>query len=209
MTESPELRSAERMVFFTDAVVAIAMTLLILPLMESVSEAATHDLSASQWAGEHRYQLLSFAISFLLIASFWRGHHALYEHVEKYTSRLMSLNIVWMFTIVWIPVATAISTGLELTTETIALYIGSLIATSLVSAAVQIHVMRHPEIWKPDFPVTNRGLAVNVAMALLLVVAMVIAIVFPAINYFAMLVLMAMRPLIALLSRALPAPRRP
>ena len=47
MAESTVLRSAERMKFFTDAVVAIAMTLLILPLLENVSEAAKEGLETA------------------------------------------------------------------------------------------------------------------------------------------------------------------
>ena len=42
--------SAERLNTFADAVVAIAMTLLVLPLAESVPELAQHQLSTSEWA---------------------------------------------------------------------------------------------------------------------------------------------------------------
>lgn len=54
----------ERVVFFTDAVVAIAMNLLILPLMESVSEAPEQGDTAV-WLNAHSSQVLSFAMSFL------------------------------------------------------------------------------------------------------------------------------------------------
>ena len=49
-------RSAERLKFFTDAVVAIAMTLLILPLLESVAEAAGEHLSTADYVHEHGWQ---------------------------------------------------------------------------------------------------------------------------------------------------------
>ncbi len=54
-------RSAERMKVFTDAVVAIAMTLLILPLMESVAEAGRDGVSTADYLSEHGGQLFSFA----------------------------------------------------------------------------------------------------------------------------------------------------
>ncbi len=40
--------AGERVKAFADAVVAIAMTLLILPLMESIADVAASDLSAAQ-----------------------------------------------------------------------------------------------------------------------------------------------------------------
>ena len=93
----------ERFKAFVDAVVAIAMTLLILPLMESVSEAASGHMSTAEFLNEHSGQLLSFGLSFLLIATFWMGHHRQYRDVEWITGPLLWINVAWMATIVWLP----------------------------------------------------------------------------------------------------------
>ena len=77
--------------FFTDAVVAIALTLLILPLMESVSEAPEQGDTAV-WFEHHSTQVLSFAMSFLLIAVFWLSHHRLFDPVARATQRLLALD---------------------------------------------------------------------------------------------------------------------
>lgn len=80
----PLLHPAERVVFFTDAVVAIAMTLLILPLMEAVNE-ASGEVDATHWLDEHFGQLLAFVLSFVIIGQFWLTHHRYFQHVERLT----------------------------------------------------------------------------------------------------------------------------
>src|SRR4051794_20768994 len=72
------LRNADRLKFFTDAVVAIAMTLLILPLLESVSEAGAKGLGTADYLHEHSGLLLAFLLSFVIIATFWVSHERLY-----------------------------------------------------------------------------------------------------------------------------------
>ena len=104
-------RSSERLTFFTDAVVAIAMTLLILPLTEGVTDARYEGRTTSEYLRDHSDELFAFALSFVIIASFWRAHHALFEHVAAYSQLLLWLNILWMFTVVWLPVPTAWATG--------------------------------------------------------------------------------------------------
>jgi len=197
------------MVFFTDAVVAIAMTLLILPLMESVSEAAGEGLSATAWWEEHTEQLAAFVLSFVLVGTFWRTHHTLYEHLERYTSRLMTLNFVWMFTIVVLPVATAISGQLPTDRTSLLLYIGTLLATALTALVTQVHVLRHPELWRADHPVTWRGPAINGALALLLAIALVLALVVPGLGYRSMFLLLLMWPLTIVLTRVIGRRARP
>lgn len=63
------LFGAERAKTFVDAVVAIAMTLLILPLMESVAAAGGTGETAAEWVGGHGGQLFAFVLSFAVIAT--------------------------------------------------------------------------------------------------------------------------------------------
>src|SRR6478736_963193 len=137
---------AERLKAFSDAVVAIAMTLLILPLMESIGDAAAHDLSTWEWLNENAGQLLSFALSFVLIANFWLTHHRLFAGVHRVTNSLLWLTIAWMFTIVWLPIPTALLGQLETDPGQEILYIGTLALTSLMMFFSRLYVLRHPAL---------------------------------------------------------------
>lgn len=202
-TDHPDIyRSSERLTFFTDAVVAIAMTLLVLPLTEGVSEAAADGLSTSEYLREYSDQLVAFALSFVIIASFWRAHHALFEHVAAYSQPLLWLNILWMFTVVWLPVPTALTGALDTDRSGLLLYIGSLLANGLVSVALNMVLRRTPALWQPDNPPTAAGLRGAITFAALLVVALVIAVAAPAVGYWALFVLFLSGPVERVLARA-------
>src|SRR5699024_6863952 len=94
---------------FTDAVVAIAMTLLILPLMELVPEAAADGLTAGAFLRLHEGQFLAFALSFVLVGTFWFMHHRIYRADTPHDGRLAMVNLAWMATIVFLPVVTAMT----------------------------------------------------------------------------------------------------
>jgi len=101
-TAGDEVRSvsAERLTFFSDAVVAI------LPVPEGRGNAeALHSLR------EHTNGYLSFLISFVVIAGHWFGHHRVFAHVTSLGGRLIRWNTLWLLTIVLIPFATRTLTG--------------------------------------------------------------------------------------------------
>lgn len=196
-----EYRSAERLIFFTDAVVAIAMTLLILPLMEAVSEAAADGLTTTEYLHEHWGQIFAFVLSFLIIARFWMAHHALFEHVAAYSSSLMWLNVLWMLTIVWLPVPTALLGSMETDRSLLALYMGSLLVSALVRVAMNLVLRRTPALWQPGDPPTRSGTYGLVSFAALLSLALVIAMIWPGVGYASLLVLFLSGPVQKVLSR--------
>lgn len=103
-SESP-VAGLERLVFFSDAVVAIAITLLALDLHvpEHVSNAGFwHDL------GRNRDDYLGFLISFAVIGNHWLAHHRTWGRVTRLTGRLLVLNLAWLLMIVVTPLATRI-----------------------------------------------------------------------------------------------------
>ena len=97
------LFAAERLAFFTDAVVAIAITLLALEL--KVPE-------GDSWAqvrhsiGSLSAEYIAFGISFLIIAVAWTGHHSMFRYVTRADGRLMLLNLGWLLMIVIAPFVT-------------------------------------------------------------------------------------------------------
>lgn len=198
-----ELRSAERIKLFTDAVVAIAMTLLILPLLEGVSTAADDGQGAATYIREEWGQLVSFALSFLIIARFWISHHRVYESIERYVTPLIWLNVGWMFTVVFLPVPTAMVGQMDTDRVQAALYIGTMAASSALLTATQWVVIRTPATWSdiepnPDF------LAGSFVLTALFLAAMAISVAVPGIGYASLLLLFLMRPIMRLRARRLP-----
>jgi uncharacterized membrane protein len=99
-------RGLDRLVNFSDAVVAIAITLLVLPLVELPNELATKPFRDVM--SEHSWSLIGFGVSFLVIARLWRVHHQIFERVRDYNVTLVWLNFTWLFTIVLLPFPTAL-----------------------------------------------------------------------------------------------------
>ena len=95
----------ERVIFFGDAIVAIAITLLALDLR--LEKPPDEHISFSDLLHPWR-NYLAFILSFINIAGFWRTHHNAFVHIHKMDDRMMFLNICWLFLIVTLPFATTL-----------------------------------------------------------------------------------------------------
>lgn len=97
----------ERLVYFSDAVLAIVITLLVLPIAPEVDlPEAGGGLARQVWALWPR--VLSFVISFLVIGQLWIAHHRMFEVVRRYDQRLLWLNLVTLLTESFMPFPTAL-----------------------------------------------------------------------------------------------------
>lgn len=102
--ESSPTASPERLVFFSDAVIAIAMTLLALelPLPHGEDDAAL-------WRSFFHLlpeQYLTFTLSFVVTAAYWTAHHGLFRRVARLAPGIVALNMLFLFTVVLLPFAT-------------------------------------------------------------------------------------------------------
>ncbi|MEJ1089413.1 TMEM175 family protein [Microbacterium sp. Mu-80] len=191
----------ERLRAFVDAVVAIAMTLLILPLLESVSEAAREGTDTGDFLVEHSGQLVSFALSFVLIAVFWMEHHRQYEAVQRVTPALLWLNVAWMLTIVWLPVPTAMLGQMDTDPLQAVIYIGTLILTQVATLAGKLYLQRHPQLHAMSDDLLRRGAVGDVAAIILFSVALPIAAWVHDVGYYALLLVALTGPLERMLLR--------
>jgi uncharacterized membrane protein len=194
-------RNPDRLVLFTDAVVAIAVTLLILPLVEVVTESKAEGLTAVEVITEHKPQVYTFLLSFVVIARFWLTHHQMFEHVRAYNTRLIQLNLGWLLTVVVLPFPTEIIGTYESDRFTAGFYVGTILALSIFQTALTLLIRNHPELERPDNPVTERGLIGSLATTGLFVVAFVLAALVPGVNFYALFVLFLTPLIIRLIVR--------
>jgi uncharacterized membrane protein len=101
-------REMERIVFFSDAVFAIAITLLALEihLPEEIVRGSNAELFQNLFAIWPKY--LGYIVGFLSIGNFWVVHHRQYRYIERYDTRLMFINLLILMSVAFMPFPTAI-----------------------------------------------------------------------------------------------------
>jgi len=107
MSHSAPDHLLERMLFFSDAVFAIAITLLII-------EVHVPEIPPGSAPGVYLHALLEllpaffgYVLSFLVIARFWITHHSAFAHAPPFDAKLLWPNVQLLMSIAFMPFATA------------------------------------------------------------------------------------------------------
>lgn len=102
-----ESRSVDRLTFFSDAVVAIAITLLAIDLPVPEGDTVSQFWFSVRHNDGH---YAAFLISFAAIAVARSNHHDLFQYAKRIDSRVRTFNTVWLLMIVLIPFAARLLT---------------------------------------------------------------------------------------------------
>jgi uncharacterized membrane protein len=100
----------ERLVFFSDAVFAIAITLLVIEIHVPELPKSSPDRLYWQALYELIPSLVGYFISFAVIGIFWIGHHRAFMLATRYSQRILGWNMVLLGVIAFMPFATAFLT---------------------------------------------------------------------------------------------------
>src|SRR6185312_6447043 len=103
MSEIEREFELERMVLFSDAVFAIAITLLVIDIKWPDIPVGTDPLHQRFLLQPMAYEFGAFALSFFFIGSSWAGNLKLFRLMQGYDQKLIRLNLFFLFFVVTFP----------------------------------------------------------------------------------------------------------
>ena len=154
----------ERLVFFCDAVVAIAITLLVFTLKlehPPVGHLTFRNLFEA-WP-----RLIAFLVSFMNIAIFWIIHYNFFSSIKKVDLTLVRYNLYWLFFIVTIPFTASLVSEYLSDTPAIFIYSLNIFLVTVFQNQIWDYVAIRPDYLKADIsPATvyDYRLSCNVAI---------------------------------------------
>lgn len=99
----------ERMILFSDAVFAIAITLLVIEMkIPEIDKTMLTEHLLLEKVSELIPKFVGFLISFMIIGLYWTIHHKLFGFVINYTPKLLWLNLLFLLAIALMPFSTGI-----------------------------------------------------------------------------------------------------
>ena len=189
-------RDLDRLLTFIDAVVAIAITLLVLPLAEAGAEVG--EGGAAQVLSAHVDDLFGFALSFVVIAQLWLGQHRIVSGLVRQSTALIWLLLAWAFTVVFLPFPTSMVATTDHDALAKILYVGTMAVSSAVLALVA-WVIRSDRSLRDTDDAPDVVTSASVTVAFLLALAIMLA--FPDLSYWPLLLLMLIGPFERLIRR--------
>ena len=131
----------ERMILFSDAVIAITITLLVLELR--LPEPAAELSDAQLWSGivNTMPNLFAYALSFVVIGTFWIGHRRAFGHIKRSDGVLTWINLLFLMTLGLMPFFTGVLAENDGTVGT-SRYAALVAITSLLLGSVTVYAER-------------------------------------------------------------------
>jgi len=92
-----------RIVAFSDAVIAIAVTLLVLEIRPPQDAGRLVQGLAALWPS-----YMAYGLTFMLIGQVWANHHVMFDHIRSADRMVLFLNTVLLMDIAFLPFAASV-----------------------------------------------------------------------------------------------------
>jgi len=99
-------RQLERLTTFSDGVVAVAITLLVLPLIDSLSESRSEGVRKT--VDDNGPLLIAFFFTFAVVAMMWSLHNRVFGLLRAYNVRIFWLNLLFLSFVALLPWVSAL-----------------------------------------------------------------------------------------------------
>lgn len=126
----------ERLVFFSDAVFAIAITLLVIDIHVPALPRGSSDVAYWDALAREIPSFAGYLISFAVIGVFWMGHHRAFSLSARYSQKVLAPNQAMLAVIAFMPFATSFwAHNLNQRVPTM-VYCGALLVAAALNALV-------------------------------------------------------------------------
>lgn len=140
--------SLDRIGSFSDAVFAVAITLLVLSI-DVPQGVGDPNLASQIWALWPKF--MAFAMSFAIVGFFWYFHHEMFRYLKRYDYVFIFLNMTLLMCIVFMPFASELISEYGNTEIATQIYAGSWSLASLVMAVMWHHAAKDKRLVAEDF----------------------------------------------------------
>ena len=148
--QGPE-HALERLIFFSDAVFAIAITLLIIEIHVPEVPRGSSDSAYLQALAHLIPNFIGYIVSFAVIGLFWIGHHRAFGLAARQGPGVLGWNLALLGTIAFMPFSTAfLSAHVGDRVPTI-FYCGAMLLTALLNVRV-VRIATGPPMVDPAVP---------------------------------------------------------
>lgn len=151
---SPEAPDAttSRLEAFSDGVIAIAITLLIIEV--KVPDVGAGELTRA--LGEQWPSYAAYVVSFVVIGIMWVNHHAIFEQIRTVDRGLLFVNLMLLLGIAFLPFPTALlaqylDEGGSNATVSAVVYSATMTFIGLAFLALQLYLRSHAHIAMPSY----------------------------------------------------------
>ncbi|MET7984506.1 TMEM175 family protein [Streptomyces sp. NPDC005281] len=132
---------AARLLALSDGVFAIAMTLLALDI---TLPAGLDPAGFERALGDVMPNLVAYAISFLAIAAFWRGHHEMFRYTREVDGTVIRLGLLSLGLVALMPFPTTLLAEYGDRPQSVAAYSGAVAAVGAAQLALAVVLWKRP-----------------------------------------------------------------
>jgi uncharacterized membrane protein len=167
---------ADRLGTFSDAVIAVIITIMVLELKPP--EEPTFSALLPLWP-----TAISYAVSYLFIAIIWLNHHHLLRFVSHVTPALIWVNFAHLFAVSLVPFATAWIARTQLASAPVATYAGIFVCVNIAYRVFERQALAQADTTQISERARRMARRRSLATLLIFVAAMLCALAAPRIGF--------------------------